>query len=300
MKLSHVDLNLFVVFDVIFTEQNLTRTAEILHITQPAVSNALNRLRDTIGDPLFVRTAKGMRPTPLAQNLIEPVRAALQQLDRCLVQRDQFDPATAKRVFRIYAGDVAEPIFLPMLAHHFEQHCPNLRLEIVFMDRAAVPLEMAAGNLDIAIDAPLLNHSELGSLPFVRDDYVCVVRRDHPLATKKLTLKSYLALNHINISSRARGAGYIDLALRALGQRRHIAVRLRHYVAAQAILAATNYALSAPRQLVAEWDVAILPLPFAAPKQELNIYWHKGVEYDPANCWLRALMLQLLATNPLD
>jgi DNA-binding transcriptional LysR family regulator len=293
VKLSQVDLNLFVVFDVIFTEQNLTRVAEILHITQPAVSNALNRLRETVGDPLFVRTPKGMRPTPVAQNLIEPVRAALRQFDNCLQLRDQFDPATANRVFRINAGDIVEPILLPALAHHFELNCPNLGLEVLFMDRASAPLEMAAGNLDISIDAPLLNHPELDSQPLLRDEYVCAVRRNHPLSTQPLTLERYLALNHINISSRVRGAGHVDLGLRALGQRRNISVRLQHYIAAEVIVVATDYALSAPRRLVAGWDVTALPLPFTTPQQELNLYWHKSVSHDPANKWLRALILKL-------
>jgi DNA-binding transcriptional LysR family regulator len=293
MKLSQVDLNLFVVFDTVYTEQNLTRAAEILHITQPAVSNALNRLRDTVGDPLFVRTPKGMRPTPVAQNLIEPVRSALRQFETCLQSRDQFDPATANRVFRINAGDIAEPLFLPALAHHFEQHCPGLRLEVLFIDRADAPLEMAAGNLDIAVDAPLLSHPELSSVPLLRDDYVCALRRDHPLAQAPLTLASYLSLRHIHISSRVRGPGHVDIALRALGQRRTIAVRLQHYVAAQTVIAATDYALSAPGRLVAEWDVAALPLPFAAQPQELNVFWHKSAEDDPANRWLRDTLLRL-------
>lgn len=291
MKLSQVDLNLFVVFDTVYTEQNLTRAAEILHITQPAVSNALNRLRDTVGDPLFVRTAKGMRPTPAAQNLIEPVRAALRQFESCLQSRDRFDPAGASRVFRINAGDIAEPMFLPALAHHFERHCPGLRLEVLFVDRADAALEMAAGNLDLAIDAPLLSHPELNSVPLLRDDYVCALRRDHPLAAAPLTLDRYLALRHVHISSRVRGAGHVDLALRSLGQRRAIAVRLQHYVAAQAVIAATDYALSAPRRLVEKWDVAALPLPFTTQPQELNVFWHKSSEHDPANRWLRDTLL---------
>jgi DNA-binding transcriptional LysR family regulator len=297
MKLSQVDLNLFVVFDTVYTEQNLTRAAEILHITQPAVSNALNRLRDTVGDPLFVRTAKGMRPTPVAHNLIEPVRAALRQFDACLQSRDRFDPASASRVFRINAGDIAEPMFLPALARHFEQHCPGLRLEVLFVDRSEAPLEMAAGNLDIAIDAPLLSHPELNGIRLLRDDYVCAMRRDHPLAQTPLTLDRYLSLRHIHISSRVRGAGHVDLALRGLGQRRDIAVRLQHYVAAQAVIAATDFALSAPRGIVSQWDVATLPLPFETQPQELNVFWHKSVEHDPANVWLRETLFAVAGAS---
>lgn len=294
MKLSQVDLNLFVVFDTVYTEQNLTRAAEILHITQPAVSNALNRLRQTLGDPLFVRTARGMRPTPLAHTLIEPVRSALRQLDTCLRQRDRFDPASAVRVFRISAGDLAEPMFLPGLSAHLQEHCPGIRLEVVTVDRGAVPLEMAAGTLDVAIDAPLLSHPELNTVRLLRDDFVCALRRGHPLAAQPLTLERYLSLRHIHISSRARGAGYVDIALRALGQRRDIAVRLQHYVAAQSLLAATDFALSAPRGMVSRWPVAMLPLPFETPPQELHLFWHKGAEKDPGNRWLRETLMGVM------
>lgn len=290
MKLSQVDLNLFVVFDTVYTEQNLTRAAEILHITQPAVSNALSRLRETVGDPLFVRTARGMRPTPVAHTLIEPVRAALRQFESCLQSRDRFDPASASRVFRINAGDIAEPMFLPALAHHFEQY-PGLRLEVLYIDRRDAPLEMAAGNLDIAIDAPLLSHPELNSIRLLRDSYVCALRQDHPLAHAPLTLEGYLSLRHIHISSRARGQGHVDISLRALSQRRQIAVRLQHYVAAQAVIAATDFALSAPRGLMTHWDVTMLSLPFETPFQELNLFWHKSAEDDPANIWLRETLL---------
>lgn len=298
MKLSQVDLNLFVVFDTIYTEQNLTRAAEILHITQPAVSNALGRLRETVGDPLFVRTAKGMRPTPLAHTLIEPVRGALRQLDTCLRQRDRFDPATAVRVFRISAGDIAEPMFLPALTAHLQRECPGIRLEVLSVDRAAAALEMAAGNLDVALDAPLLSHPELNSIRLSRDDYVCALRRNHPLARQPLTLERYLSLRHIHISSRVRGAGHVDIALRSLGQRRDIAVRLQHYVAAQSVITATDFALSAPRGMVAGWAVALLPLPFETPPQELNLFWHKSAEEDPANRWLRETLMAVTGVAP--
>jgi DNA-binding transcriptional LysR family regulator len=299
VKLSQVDLNLFVVFEAIYAEQNLTRAADILHITQPAVSNALNRLRETLGDPLFVRTARGMRPTPVAQQLAEPVRAALRQLDICLQQQDSFTPASASRVFRLNAGDLAEQMLLPALVRHLEGHGPELRLEVGFIDRQRVPLELAAGNLDVSLDSRMLNHPELNSIRLLQEDYVCALRRDHPLAAQPLTLtlERYLALKHIHISSRVRGAGHVDIALRALGRKRTVALRLQHYVAAPAVLAATDWALSLPRRIAAHWDVLLLPLPFATEPFDLHLYWHKSVDHDPANRWLRETLASLIGSE---
>lgn len=291
MKLSQIDLNLFVVFDVIYTEQNLTRAADILHITQPAVSSALNRLRDTLNDPLFVRTARGVRPTPVAHNLIDTVRAGLRQFDNCLQRQDNFHPATSNRVFRISVTDVAEQIFVPPLARLLARSGANLSLRAAFSDRRDTPLAMAAGNLDVAIDAPLLNHPELNSVRLRSDEYVCVMRRDHPRAQQPLSLENYLALEHIHISSRVRGAGHVDIALRALGVQRRIALRLQHYVAAPAVAAGTDYALSAPRRLAENWDLAVLPLPFSAQTLDSMLYWHKSAENDPANVWLREQLI---------
>ena len=294
MKLSQVDLNLFVVFDAIYAEQNLTRAAEILHITQPAVSNALNRLRETLGDPLFVRTARGMRPTPVAHTLVEPIRAALRQLDVCLQQQDRFVAEEAHRTFRLNAGDLAEQLLLPGLVSHLERCGPQLRLEVRFIDRQSVPLELAAGNLDISLDSRMLNHPELNSIRLLQEDYVCALRRDHPLAKTPLTLASYLSLKHIHVSSRARGPGQVDVALRALGNKRDIGLRLQHYVAAPAVIAATDYALSLPRRIAAHWDAVLLPLPFPTEAFDLHLYWHKSADHDPANRWLRETLTALI------
>lgn len=297
MKLSHVDLNLFVVFDAIYSEQNLTRAAEILHITQPAVSNALNRLRETLGDPLFVRTARGMRPTPVAHSLAEPVRAALRQLDVCLQQQDHFVPAEAQRVFRLNAGDIAQQLLLPGLIRCLEYAGPGLRVEVRFIDRQQVPLELASGNLDVSLDSRMLSDPELNSILLLQEEYVCALRRDHPLSGQNLTLKDYLSLKHVHVSSRVRGPGQVDVALRALGLRRDIGLRLQHYVAAQSVIAGTDYALSLPRRIAAHWDAVLLPLPFPIPPFDLHLYWHKSVDQDPANCWLRDTLKNLASAQ---
>ncbi|MFT6476431.1 MAG: DNA-binding transcriptional LysR family regulator [Zhongshania aliphaticivorans] len=160
-----IDLNLFVVFEAIYSQQSLTRAAGVLHVTQPAVSSSLAKLRAIFDDPLFVRSPSGMNPTPLARQLISTVRESLKSLDNCVVARIGFDPATSKRTFRLHATENAELILLPELLKKLAILAPGTNLEVVFMDRREVPFELASGNIDLAIDAPLLSHPELISRP---------------------------------------------------------------------------------------------------------------------------------------
>lgn len=214
MNLNKVDLNLFIVFDAIYTEANLTRAGQIVGITQPAVSNALSRLRETFNDPLFVRTAQGMVPTPMAQNIIGPVRNALQLLRVSVQESRSFDPQQANKTYRISMTDLTEAVILPPLFQRLRRLAPNVHIESFLAKRRETTKELAAGRLDFAVDAPLNTDPQVRHVKLMEDRYVCAMRRGHPLAGKpKLALDDYLGLTHIHISSRRSGLGYIDLAL---------------------------------------------------------------------------------------
>lgn len=292
--LSRVDLNLFVVFDAIFAQQSLTRAAEVLHVTQPAVSNSLSRLREIFADPLFVRSPGGMSPTPLARQLINPVRDALKGFDDCVRARVEFAPLSAQLTFRIHATEHAEISLLPGLLQHLREFAPGIKLEVVFMSRRDVPLALASGELQLSLDAPLLNHPELMSIPLNRDNYVCALREAHPLRRKKLGLEQYLAASHVNVSSRVKGSGHIDLALRSIGQKRSIALRLQHYAALPGLLASSDLLASIPRALAQYWQLPNKPLPFETPAMELHAFWHRNADHDPATLWLRETVASLL------
>src|SRR5262245_22883138 len=152
VNLAQMDLNLFVVFDVVYTEANLTRASEILHVTQPAVSNALARLRDTFGDALFVRSGRRMVPTAVAQNLIGPVRESLRRLKAGTDAQFRFHPATSDRVFHLAVRDVADSIVLPALVPRLRERAPKVRLQCHELERRELEPELAAGKLDLAID----------------------------------------------------------------------------------------------------------------------------------------------------
>lgn len=288
MQLAQIDLNLFVVFEVIYAEGNLTRASEILHVTQPAVSNALARLRQTFDDPLFVRAGRRMLPTPVAQNLIGPVREALRRLQGGIEAHSRFEPATADRVFHLAMRDLATSLVMPRLLGPLRERAPGLRLQCHQMERQEIEPELAAGKLDFAIDIPQLGRGPLRGLPLLRDDYVCVMRRGHPLARRALTLEGYLALPQVTVSGRRHGRSYIDLALGRIGERANTVLRLPHYQPAFHVVLGSDLALSAPRSLVAWYDVEVRELPFEVPPLDSVLYWHRNAEHDPANVWMRA------------
>ena len=155
MKLSDVDLNLFVVFDAIYTEGNLTRAGEIIGITQPAVSNSLSRLRSLFDDPLFVRTADGMVPTPVAQNIIGAIRQALGLIRSSVQESESFDPAVSDKRFRVSNGDLNQATLLPRLFRSMKKIAPNIAIDCYQVHRRDMGIELASGNLDLAIDVPL-------------------------------------------------------------------------------------------------------------------------------------------------
>lgn len=287
MNLSRIDLNLFVIFDAIYTHNSLTRAAGVLHVTQPAVSNALARLRRTLSDPLFVRSPQGMSPTPLARQLITPVREALAGLELCVQSRQQFDAGAAKQTLRIHATEQAEIFLLPKLLERLSLCAPGIDLEVEFRRRREIPLALAAGELHLAIDAPLINSSEMLSRHLCHDDYVCAMRANHPLAEQDLSLDDFLTARHIHISSRSRGSGHIDLALRSLGHQRRIAMRLQHYSSLPSLLERSDCIATIPRSLTALGGWQTKELPFACAALELQVFWHKNADHEPSIRWLR-------------
>lgn len=295
MNLHKIDLNLFIVFDVIYRERNLTKAADSLHITQPAVSNSLNRLRQAFNDKLFIRQSGNMVPTPLAENIIERVRAALGQLESSMTEHDDFDPLTSTKKFSFAMNDTSESYLLPLLMAHLERFAPHISIESYAIPRHEIAREFAAGELDFALDVPLINEPHLVNVPLLTDRFVCVARPDHPILTSNsLSMHDYLALPHIHISSRRRGQGPIDLYLNRLGLQRNIQLRVQHSRAAPPIAAKTNMLLTIPETLAKEHELKVFDLPFSLPNIEWHLYWSTSHNLDKAHTWMRDSILSLL------
>lgn len=294
MNLTKVDLNLFIVFDAIYTEANLTRAGQIVGITQPAVSNALARLRETFNDPLFVRTAQGMVPTPMAQNIIGPVRNALQLLRVSVQESRTFNPQQAGKTYRISMTDLSEQILLPPLFQRLRRLAPNVCIESFLAKRRETTKELAAGRLDFAVDVPLNTDPQVRHVKLLEDRYVCAMRPGHPLAKDRISLDEYLSLTHIHISSRRSGLGYVDLALGKMGIQRRIALRSQHYLMASSVMQQTDMVMTVPARFARRHNLHHVALPVNdVPTLETHLYWHESTDQDPANRWMREQMIEL-------
>lgn len=293
MLLNKVDLNLFVVFDAIYMQGNLTRAAEVLCITQPAVSNALARLRLIYDDVLFVRTGKGMVPTPLTESIISGIQSALQLLSTSLQEGQVFDPFISHKTFRLSMNDMAEAMIMPKLLSQIQAQAPNAGIECCYVAREDIERELAAGSLDIALDAPFVAVGQMQTQALLKQRYACAVRHDHPKIGDSISLDEYLALDHLQVSSRRKGRGYEDIGLNRLGRQRKIKMRVQHYQVAPLLVAQTDMALTVPISMARNYDLKILELPYSLPALDWNIYWHKSADQDQANLWLRSMIASL-------
>ena len=296
MNVSELDLNLLRVFDAVLRSRSVTAAATQLRLTQPAVSNALARLRSAFGDPLFLRAAQSMEPTPFARELAEPVRQALALLDSALAHGPGFDPASSSRLFRFYMSDLGQIEFLPPLVERLRVAAPKLRLEAVGLEPVAIADALAAGTLDVAMGflpglAPPIRRRAL-----FRDPYVCLVRADHP--ARALTRKAFLEAPHAVVSYRG-GHRIVEEALERAGVAPRIVLRVPHFTVVPMVLERTDLILTLPARVARVYErrgeFRSLPLPLAIPPAEVAIHWHERFDADPGNRWLREQLVELFA-----
>lgn len=291
-----LDLNLFTVFDAIYSEGNLTKAAERLNLTQPAISHALAKLRDKLDDPLFVRNGHRMVPTPLAQALLPDIQQALSQLNTALQRAKAFDPATAEKTFHIAMRDIFEATLLPPLVETLSNQAPNLTLASVRIDRRETEAKLASGELDVALDVLLPTTASIRHQPLIEDGLVVMYRKDHGTIKSRLSEKQYLNGKHILVSTRPTGPGLADYALSQLGLNRKIGLRCQHYFAAAMIAEKTDLLLTMPtrygKQIMSQFDgLNMAPCPVPTDAIHIHLYWHESREHDEANKWLRQLLL---------
>lgn len=292
MHISKVDLNLFVVLEAIYAEGSITRASLKMNLTQPAISHALNRLRQLFDDPLFERQGHVMTPTPLTRSIIEPVRRALRGFEVTLTGAARFDTASSERSFSLGVRDVLEASVLAPLMAGITQEAPSVTLNTLQVSRRELESELAAGTLDAAIDILLPLSNDIRRAQLGGDKTVVLVRRGHPLVKRrKLTLETYLQLEHIQTSSRRRGPGLEDVELSRQGLQRRIRLRCQHYFAACRVVSETDLALTMPERLARivnqQFNNQLLPFPLEMPSLDIYLYWHASVDSDPANLWLR-------------
>lgn len=290
MALNRLDLNLLHVFDTIYREGSLTRAAKALHLTQPAVSHSLSRLREHFDDPLFTRQGNQMIPTPLARRFLESMRPGLTQIQGAVNQFHAFDPATQRKTYSLALRDILESTFLPQLMQRLDPY-PELEIISQRIPRRDMETQLAAGKLDFAVDVLLPVSNQTAHELLRRDRLVILARAGHPLAEGELTMDRYIAAQHVLVSSRTEGPGIEDFELSRLGVQRHIRLRCQHYYAACRVVEGTDLLLTMPEtyaRIIAERaDIHILTPPADLPDLDVHLYWHKAYEREPALIWFR-------------
>jgi DNA-binding transcriptional LysR family regulator len=304
MDIRKLDLNLLVVLEAIHAEGSLTRAAQRLSLSQPALSHALARLREALDDPLFLRQGKRMVPTPRTQRLMGPLHEALGLIGEAVQEGARFDPASARQEFRLGLRDVFEATTLPALLADLAREAPGIRLASVRADRRELEADLADGRLDVALDVllPLSPEGDIRRAPLSHDRLMVVARKGHPAIRRgKLSLEDYLAAGHLLVSSRRRGPGFEDQELARLGHERSIVLRCQHFFAACRVVEGTDALLTMPAQYAAVANAGLanvlLEMPVALPPMDVYLYWHESRENDPANRWLRGKVASLFAAR---
>jgi len=311
MNFRTLDLNLLRVFDVVMVERNVTRAAERLAMTQPAVSNALRRLRQAIGEELFVPGPTGVAPTPHATALWPAVRQSLAGL-REVFDPQVFDPALDERRFTLAMADATAAVLMPPLMAELQRGRSRVALNVVPLTTRDPRSQLERGVADVAIGffpdvaraiAAAGGEEESVLEPMYACDYVCVMRRGQALAEPgALTLDAYCDASHARVSFAGRPHGFVDEALAQLGRARRVVLIVNHFSTAAQVVRHTDLLAVFPRSYLpasgAAADLSVHALPFAMPRIEVGLLWHRRHERDPAHRWLRRTLAAM--TPPAD
>jgi DNA-binding transcriptional LysR family regulator len=299
MNLRDIDLNLLVIFNQLLIDRRVSTTADKLGLSQPAISNSLKRLRTLLKDELFVRTARGMEPTPYALHLIEPIGYALSTLQNALNQRDSFDPATSERTFTLGVTDIGEIYFMPTLMAMLSSEAPNIKISTLRHNTGHLSDDMAAGNVDIAIGLlPSLTTGFFQRRLF-KQRYVCLFRQGHPTARNPISLAQYKSLPHVGVTSTNTGHSEVDEWMIRKGISRDIHLHVPHFVAVGHILQSSDLIATVPERFAQKcsgpFQLETSPLPFKLPEIAINLFWHAKYNREPANMWLRQRVIELFS-----
>lgn len=301
MDTTRVDLNLLVTLEALLAERNVTKAASRLHLSQPAVSAQLSRLRDVFDDPLFVPSHRGMTPTAKALELIEPLRQALEQVRLTLQTHRDFDPARARLTITIACSDYIQTALIGPLLLSLREKAPGLRLAIHHLNPALLEQHLVNGDIDLAIAAPNPSQSHLRSAHLFDDTYVLIGRRNHPSLRRDITVKEYAALDHVVVSR--IGGGFrtpTDDALAALGHKRRVVLSASSFLFIPEIVATSDLVALVPRRLLrSNLDrlTVIDTLQLVEPLK-IDLFWHERTHGHAGHRWIREAICSLARTGP--
>ncbi|PRC93357.1 LysR family transcriptional regulator [Solimicrobium silvestre] len=308
MNFLTLDLNLLRVFDAVMIEQNLTRAADKLAMTQPAVSNAVKRLRHAFNDELLIRTVYGVKPTPRAESIWPAIREALSKLEAAIAP-PTFDPASASASFRMAMADSTAAYWMPHLVREIEKCAPGINARMVPLVTRDPRSMLLQGDIDIAVGffpgvvSQLAGGQSSANSPIRHASlytgrYVCVMRKDHPLANTPLTLETYCNAHHLLVSFSGRAHGLIDEILMPMKLQRHIILTVNQFFTAGRVVANSDLLTVLPQHLISSTGMANQliwkELPISTPAVNVDMLWHEREARNPAHKWLRENLINLV------
>jgi DNA-binding transcriptional LysR family regulator len=298
MNLRSIDLNLLVIFDALMRERHVTRAALRIPMSQPAMSNALSRLRHLFKDDLFIRSGGTMEPTPRAIELGESVRQILRQTERLMSSDVGFDPATAHREFTGRMSDLVGCLVLPHILATLSETAPGVTLDILHMSPERTIKALEADELDFGLSMQLQHASNIRSEKLFMDQMVCVMRPDHPLTKGKLTLDRFLGADHLRVAMSPTDIRFVDNVLADLGYARKVVAKVPHWLLIPPILHESQLIAVISGKLAARFTaepLAIRPLPFTSEPFSWDIYWHRRNDNSVTHKWMRDLIASACA-----
>jgi DNA-binding transcriptional LysR family regulator len=290
-----VDLNLLKAFDALMSERAVTRAAGRIGLSQPAMSHALSRLRALFADDLFVRTPNRMEPTARAREIAPLVSAAIEHIEAALNLSVGFDPAKSAGIFTAGMAEYAEVALVGRLAESFARQAPKATLRLTPVTGAEAAEQLDSGAIDVAASHLRALPAHLASMVLLRDPFVLIARRGHPLAAQPLSIEGYAALDHVLVSPRGDTTGAVDRALKDFGLKRRIALLVATYLALPSVLAASDLVATVPRrtarQIAAIAEIEIMPLAIDLSVL-VSMAWHRRAASEPAQIWFRSLLIE--------
>ena len=295
-NLSGIDLNLLVVLDALLSERSVTRAGSRIGLSQPAVSNALARLRAQVNDPLLVRAGGAMEPTPRALELAVPVRQALQLIGRALTSPSDFDPKKSSHVFRICSADDIELTLLPRLLERLKVVAPHVDIEV---SRVAGVAEsgLRTGHIDLYLGVWFNIPSSLERHLLRHETFACIARKGHPRIKSRLTLRGYVDVGHVVVAPSEKPGSVIDTVLSDQGLGRRVVLRTPHFLVAPLVVARTDLIATLPRTVATEFakvlSLNLYKPPVDAPGFPVHMVWHPRTHDYPPHRWLRQLIMDV-------
>lgn len=298
MDIADVDLNLLVVFDALLRTRSVTGAARVLKMSQPATSFALNRLRKVFGDPLFVRTARGIHPTPFAENLAAPLETILDRIRTDLLQQPTFEPSTVHRSFTFNLQDIGELVFLPPILKRLSKVAPGIDIRTVNLPATELPAALQSGEVDLALGHyPELGGGALFQQQLFTHSFVCIVRKDHPAIGSEITRKQFMEGVHGVVHATGQMNDTLETEFASQGLQRKVVLRIEHFLAVPTILSQSDLIFTVPyvigERLARLGDIKLVRPPFKTHPRVVRQHWHTRFHHDPANQWMRRIVADL-------